>query len=368
MFLFVLSIIEILLKKFLFGIDNHFNILYNKYAQVFKDEQLCIGYSIWRKPLPRNKTIDYRLLLKVSKLYYEKALTQQEISERLTLSRPKVSRLLKQAEEAGVVKIHIISQPGVHTDLEDSLESKFGLKEAIVVEVSEPSSQIAVSREVGVAAAGYFSRAVSDPCVIGISWGTTLRAMVDALHAMDCHKSHVVQLIGGLGMPESEAHATYILRRLVAQIGSKLSILNVPGIVDNTSVKKAVLSDSHVREIFEMFAKIDIAFVGIGVPTPDSVVMRDGTILTQDEMKTLLNKGAIGDICLRYFDEKGIAIKSEVDDRVIGITLDELKKIDRVVGVTGGPHKEKVIHGALVGKLVNVLITDQLSAKKLLED
>jgi DNA-binding transcriptional regulator LsrR (DeoR family) len=267
-----------------------------------------------------------------------------------------------------VVKIYIIPQPGIHTDLEDALENKFGLKEAVVVDVGEPSSQNAVSREVGAAAADYFSRAVSDPCVIGISWGTTLRAMVDALHRMDCQNSQVVQLIGGLGMPESEAHATYILRRLVAQIGSKLSILNVPGIVDNTAVKKAVMSDSHVHEIFEMFPKIDIAFVGIGVPTPESVVMRDGTILSQDQMEMLMNKGAIGDICLRYFDEKGNAIQSEVDNRVIGITLEELKKIDRVVGVTGGPQKEKVIRAALVGELINVLITDHQSAKKILEN
>lgn len=318
--------------------------------------------------MPRNKTIDYRLLLKVSKLYYEKQLTQQEISERLKLSRPKVSRLLKQAEEVGVVKINIIPQPGIHTDLEDALENKYGLKEAVVVDVSEPATQIAVSREVGVAAADYFSRAVNDPCIIGISWGTTLRAMVDAVHAMDCHNSQVVQLIGGLGMPESEAHATYILRRLVAQIGSKLSILNVPGIVDNIGVKKAVLSDSHVRELFEMFAKIDIAFVGIGVPTPESVVMRDGTILTKDQMEMLMEKGAVGDICLRYFDDDGKSIQSDVDARVIGITLDELKKIDRVVGITGGPQKEKVIRAALIGKLINVLITDQQSAKKLIED
>ncbi len=318
--------------------------------------------------MPRNKTIDYRLLLKVSKLYYEKLLTQQEISERLKLSRPKVSRLLKQAEEVGVVKINIIPQPGIHTDLEDALENKYGLKEAVVVDVSEPATQIAVSREVGVAAADYFSRAVNDPCIIGISWGTTLRAMVDAVHAMDCHNSQVVQLIGGLGMPESEAHATYILRRLVAQIGSKLSILNVPGIVDNIGVKKAVLSDSHVRELFEMFAKIDIAFVGIGVPTPESVVMRDGTILTKDQMEMLMEKGAVGDICLRYFDENGKSIQSDVDDRVIGITLEELKKIDRVVGITGGPQKEKVIRAALIGKLINVLITDQQCAKKLIED
>ena len=318
--------------------------------------------------MPRNKTIDYRLLLKVSKLYYEKTLTQQEISERLNLSRPKVSRLLKQAEEAGVVKINIIPHPGVHTDLEDALENKFGLKEAVVVDAGEPSSQIASSREVGVAAADYFSRAVSDPCVIGISWGTSLRAMVDSLHAMDCQNSQIVQLIGGLGTPESEAHATYILRRLVALIGSRLSILNVPGIVDNPAVKKAVMSDSHVRDTFNMFPKIEIAFVGIGVPTPDSVVMRDGTILTKDQLEMLRKKGAIGDICLRYFDENGKSIPSEVDDRVVGITLDELKKIDRVVGVTGGPQKEKVIRAALLGKLINVLITDHHTAKKLIED
>jgi DNA-binding transcriptional regulator LsrR (DeoR family) len=85
-------------------------------------------------------------------------------------------------------------------------------------------------------------------------------------------------------------------------------------------------------------------------------------------MEMLMNKGAIGDICLRYFDKQGKSIQSEVDDRVVGITLDELKKIDRVVGVTGGPQKEKVIRAALFGELINVLITDQQCAKKLLED
>ncbi len=98
------------------------------------------------------------------------------------------------------------------------------------MDVSEPATQIAVSREVGVAAAEYFARAVNDPYIIGISWGTPLRAMVDAVHTIDCHKSQIVQLIGCLGMPESEAYATYILCRLVAQIGLKLSILNVPGL------------------------------------------------------------------------------------------------------------------------------------------
>jgi len=316
----------------------------------------------------RTKTIDYRLLLKVSKLYYEQGLTQFDISQKLNLSRPKISRLLKQAEETGIVKFSIVAQPGVHTELEEALEREFGLNEAVVVDVSEPNSQIAVSREVGAAAAEYFSRVVNDPCIIGISWGTTLRAMADAMHAQDCRHSELVQLIGGLGTPESEAHATYILRRMVTQIKSRLSILNVPGVVDTVAVKEAVLSDSHVRELFHTFSKIDIAFVGIGAPTPDSVVMRDGTILSENELNMVLEKGAVGDICLRFFSEKGEIIQSEIDERVIGITLEELKRIKQVVGVAGGPHKAKVIRAALVGKLVNVLITDHVCAKQILQD
>lgn len=318
--------------------------------------------------MPRKKEIDYRLLLKVSKLYYQKNLTQHEISQRLNLSRPKISRLLKQAEEVGVVKISIMPQPGIHTDLEEALEDKYGLKEAVVVEVSEPASQIAASREVGAAAADYFSRVVNDPCLIGVSWGTTLQAMADGLHAEDHHNSQVVQLIGGLGMPESEAHASYILRRVVSQTGSRLSILNVPGIVDTAEVKAAVMSDSHVREVFNLFREIDIAFVGIGAPTPDSVVMRDGTILDQAELDILLSKGAVGDICLRFFDESGAIVHSGIDERVIGITLEELKQINQVVGVAGGPQKDKVIHAALQGKLINILVTDHISAGKLLMD
>jgi len=318
--------------------------------------------------MPRRKSVDYRLLLKVSRLYYEREYTQQQISDRLNLSRPKVSRLLQQAEDVGVVKINIIPQPGVYTDLEDALEAKYGLKEAVVVGVSEPNSQIAVSREVGAAATGYFSRTTNSPCIIGISWGTTLRAMVEAMPAMDCHDSHVVQLTGGLGVPESEAHATYILQRLVAQTESKLSVLLVPGIVDSAEVKKVFLSDSHVQEVIRFFKKITVAYVGIGAPTLDSVVMRDGSIISQKELNILKSKGAVGDVCLRFFDTDGQAVHSEIDDRVMGISLEELKKIDRVVGVTGGPKKFGAIRAALKGKIINVLVTDHLSAKRVLED
>ena len=318
--------------------------------------------------MARTQTFDTRLLLKVSRYYYENELTQKEISQRLNLSRPKVSRLLTQAREMGLVKISVVPQPGFHTQLESQLEEQFGLDEAVVVEISETASQAAVSREIGMAASEYFERVVAQKSTVGISWGTTLRAMVDALSVQSLPNVHVVQLLGGLGAPESDAHVTYILRRLVHQTGSRLSMLNMPGIVDSTEIKDVLLEDSHVQEVFDLFSKIEIAFVGIGAPTSDSVVMRDGTIIRQPQLKSLMEKGAVGDVCLRFFDQNGRAVESDVDERVVGISFQEIQKIKQVVGLAGGPQKIAAIKGAMRAKLVNILITDHMTAAKLLKE
>lgn len=316
--------------------------------------------------MPRPKQDeDLRLLTKVSKLYYEENLTQDEIMERLQLSRSKVSRLLQRARERGIVKITVMSPPGLFPDLEAELESRYYLNEAIVVEARDPQSQTLVSRELGIAAANYLSRTLQDNDVIGISWGTTLSYMVAALQPRSVPNAHVVQIIGGLGPPESEVHATDLCRRLAQLLQCRLTLLPAPGIVDRVEAKEAILSDSHVRHAFDLFPRINVAYVGIGAPTPDSVIMRDGSILTWDELDNLLKKGAVGDIALRFFDAHGQPVISEVDQRVIGITLEQLRQIKRVVGVAGGPQKVDVLRGALRGRLINVLITDHATASRL---
>jgi DNA-binding transcriptional regulator LsrR (DeoR family) len=107
--------------------------------------------------------------------------------------------------------------------------------------------------------------------------------------------------------------------------------------------------------------------VGIGAPTLDSVVMRDGSILTEKDRDILLAKGAVGDIALRFFDFKGKPVISDIDERVIGITLEQLSKIKQVIGVGGGLQKEAAIRGALQGNYIHVLITDHITAKLLTE-
>ncbi|WP_448336157.1 sugar-binding transcriptional regulator [Bellilinea sp.] len=316
-------------------------------------------------PRPKQEE-DLRLLAKISKMYYEENLTQDEIMERLQLSRSKVSRLLNRAHERGIVKITIVPPPGLFSELESELERQYHLKEAVVVEVEESASQATVAREIGNAAAGYFLRTLQDNDVIGISWGTTLGEMVAALQPRSAPGAHIIQLIGGLGPPESEIHATDLCRRLAQLLRCKLTLLPAPGIVDRSEVKNMFLSDSHVNHAFSLFSSINVAYVGIGSPAPDSVIMRDGSILSWEEMNSLLKKGAVGDIALRFFDDMGHPIKNEIDERVIGISLEELRRIKRVVGVAGGPQKVNVIRGALRGGLINVLITDQMTAQQLL--
>jgi DNA-binding transcriptional regulator LsrR (DeoR family) len=116
-----------------------------------------------------------------------------------------------------------------------------------------------------------------------------------------------------------------------------------------------------------MFNHLETAFVGIGAPVSDSVLIRDSSILSRAELDSLLQKGVVGDIALRFFDAQGQPVQSEIDKRVIGITFEQLKHTRRVVGIAGGPEKFQAILGALRGKLINVLITDLKNAEKLLQ-
>ena len=317
--------------------------------------------------MPRkSKPTDQRLLTKISKLYYEQELTQQEIADRLHLSRPKVSRLLQEANAHGIVRITVSSPVGFHTDLEQELEKRFDLLEVVVVEVGDQSTQEVIVRNLGIAAAQYLQRTLIDGDVIGLSWGTTLSVMVNALSPMVTTNTHVVQIIGGLGPPEAEAHASDICRRFARLLDSKLTLIAAPGIVDTLETKQALLSDSHIRRAFDLFGAITMAFVGIGAPLPTSIVMRDGSIMSQDQLDHLLELGAVGDIGLRFFDACGQLIKSSLNDLVFGITLDQLKQVDRVVGVAGGLQKYQAVCAALRGSLINVLITDAPLANKLL--
>ncbi|MBI5960414.1 MAG: sugar-binding transcriptional regulator [Chloroflexi bacterium] len=316
---------------------------------------------------PNVKQLDLRLLIKISKLYYEQGLTQQQISDRLHLSRPKISRLLQQAHDHGLIQISVTTPPGSYTDLEQQLETQFDLREAVVVAVEAGASQEVIARELGLAAAQYLYRTLENNDVIGVSWGLTLNGMVNALRPFEAQNTQIVQIIGGLGAPEAEVHATDIAQRFARLLGGKLTLMPSPGVVQNAQAQIAMMSDRQVQRAFEMFSEITLAFVGIGVPRATSVVLRDGSIMSPEQLAHVLVLGAVGDICLRFFDADGLPVPSAFDPLVIGITLAQLQQIGRVIAVAGGRDKLAAVRGALRGRLIHVLITDDQLAGELVE-
>ncbi|NBC66407.1 MAG: winged helix-turn-helix transcriptional regulator [Bacteroidetes bacterium] len=318
--------------------------------------------------MPRPKDpIDVRLLSKISSMYYDQDCNQQEIADRLHLSRPKVSRMLKQAREQDIVQITVVTPNGNFVELEHALEEKYGMKEVILVESDEGMSANMIKRQVGSAAANYLHRTAHDGDVIGVTWGTTLQATVDSMQPTPIDNLHIVQALGGVGPPEAKAHAADISRRLSQLLNAKLTLLPAPGIVRSVQAKEVLMDDPQVKNTLNLFSKIDSLYVGIGALNTNPVLQGNSEEISESNSREIFNSKAIGDIALRFFDSKGKEVDTTLKDLVIGVSPDEMTEIDTVVGIAGGLEKAEVIHGALTGKNINVLISDSMTAEKVLE-
>lgn len=304
-----------------------------------------------------------KLLYKIARAYYEDELTQAEIGKRFGLSRIKISRLLQQAREEKIVQITVTPFQDPNTELEEQIETHYNLDEAVVVTPSFYDKET-IAHELGQASVDCLLRSLQGHETVAISWGTTLLAVVEALPSQYWPDMKIVQMLGGLGPPESETHATDLTRRMAQAFGAKPRLLPAPGIVNNQMVRDALLADPQIADTLALAANADIGLVGIGIPVPDSVVMQAGAILpTQAE--SLKQEGAVGDIALCFFDADGQPIEHEINNLLIGLTLDQIKSIPRVIAVAGGLPKLEVIRAALRGNLINVLVTDSRVAARL---
>ncbi len=306
-----------------------------------------------------------RLLYKISQAYYEEGLTQKEIGERFSLSRIKISRLLQRARDLQVVQITLNPPDPVHSELERNLEEKYRLDEAIVVtpDSYEPGE---IKRALGPAAVECLLRNLEKTDSVAVTWGSTIAAVVNALPVESWPDVYVVQCLGGMAGLDSPANTIDVTRRIAEKLGAKPLILPAPGLVTSKELRDALIKDATISEVLASAARCDVAIVGIGVPTLDGI-LGDQNVLGESEVARLRNNGAVGDICLRFYDADGLPVEDELNDRIIGLTLDQIKGIRRVIGVAGGEYKVDAIRVALTGGLVNVLVTDDLAARMLLD-
>lgn len=309
---------------------------------------------------------ELRLMAKIARLYHVQGIRQVEISQRLRIHQSTVSRMLRRAETAGIVRTTVSAPPGIHSEIEERLETVFRLKQAIVVETGVDEDQIA--RELGGAAAFLIESTVKGNEVIGIScWSHALLAMVNALQpARGGGGGKVVQILGGVGNPGVQSHATLLTQRLAHLLMATPVLLPAPGVVGSRAARNVLLSDRYVQQAFSLFPHLDIALVGIGALEPSKMLRSSGNFFGSQDLRVLSQAGAVGDICLQFFDAQGAPVRSAIGSRVIGMQLQELKQTPLVIAVAGGQRKVGAILGALRGGWINTLITDHGVAEALL--
>jgi len=273
---------------------------------------------------------------------------------------------LKRAQDEQIVRISLNPPVGLHADLERLLESTYGLKEAIVVESLPNEKQI--MRDLGAAAAYYLDTTLKPNEVIGISsWSATLLATVDAMTPMTKPiGAQVIQILGGVGTPTAESNAVYIVSRLAMLVQGRSILLPVPAVVSGLDTRHLYLQDPFVCETIDRFDSVTLALVGIGSVEPSDLLASSGNVFSPQELESLRSLGAVGDVCLRFFNAEGTPIRTPLNDRVIGIELEQLRKVKRSVGIAGGDRKLAAIRGAVRGGFVNVLITDLTTAQALI--
>jgi DNA-binding transcriptional regulator LsrR (DeoR family) len=304
------------------------------------------------------------LLVKVARMYYERRMRQQDIADALAISQAKVSRLLKEATERGIVRSIVDVPPGVHADLEEQLGLALGLRDVIVVETDGASD---VTPAIGSAAASYLSGTLKGGEVIGISsWSGSLLAAVNAMRTrVGRNSDRVIQMFGGVGSPESQLQATRLVTQLARVTGAEPVFMPAPAVVGHAKIQQALSGDPDVKAVAAQWDEITVSLVGIGTLEPSPLLARSGNAVTADEREELSRRGAVGDVCLRFFDGIGEPIDSSFDKRVIGMKPAALKKVPRRVGVAGGASKVEAIRAAAIGGWINVLITDSDTATQL---
>lgn len=296
-------------------------------------------------------------MIKVSELYYIHEMTQQEIANRLRISRVKVSRILTNAKKRGIIEININYPIGNCVKLEREFEKLFNLKEAIIISNKYKSREI-IYNEVTRIATKHLLQIIKNGDVLGVSWLGTLNQMSNYIKYTG-KKVDIVQMLGNEG--SNDVSRGKLIRKLSDAFNGKHYFLPAPAVVDNEKIKNTIMLDSSIAQVFEKMKGITVAIVGIGHGINESKFLTSG-YLRESDINFLRKSNSVGDICGRFFDENGYVNDTCFNRRVIGIDFEQLKKIPYVIGIVSGSNKAKAILGALRSGVLGVLITDENTA------
>lgn len=300
---------------------------------------------------------------RVSWYHYKEGLTQQQVADRVGLSRATVNKIISDARAKGMVRITIDSPLSPCLELENRLTETFGLEEAIVVPA--PGREDDTYFVVGQATGDYVSRTLGTGEVLGMTWGSTLHFAAQTLEPRTGAKNTVVSLSGGLS--KSTVINPYDNASMFARIlDAECYYMTAPMMVESRNVKDAMLASSSIAAVLDIAGKIDLALLTTVDLSPGSKSMEYG-VLTEELRTSLLNAGSVGNVCDHYIDANGVLVDHPVNDLTVSVPLDLVRRIPRRIIAGGGAYKADILRACLKAGICTVLITEEGAANALLE-
>lgn len=296
------------------------------------------------------------LIVKTAWYYYIENMTQQKISEKLGISRMKVIKLLEQARQTGVIQFRISQEKSQRLQVEQQLIETWGLQDAFVI--PSPPKEYDLNDTIAQAAAMYISERLSENAFINMGYGDTPSKVLNHLATMMDTPISVVSLTGGVNyyLPNTESSV----------FNAKLHLYPSPLFVSSKEMCEALKAEPCIQEIARMVNLANISVIGIGSMSEDATIIRNG-ILNKNDFLYLSMQGAVGDILTHFIDQDGNPVNSPIDERMISTSLDTLKQLNNVIGISGGCHKTEAIRAVLKGQYLDILITDEETALSLIK-
>jgi deoxyribonucleoside regulator len=303
------------------------------------------------------------LTVRVAELYYEEDRTQDEIGGMLGITRWKVGRLLTQAREQGIVRIQIVHPQARRGDLEKDVSERFGLSSVVVVSDADSADETAV--RVSRAAAEYLAGLRLDGATVGVSWGATVGGVASFLDEGWARNISVAQLNGGMSLTTTVDTAAATAVTIARKGGGSATLLPSPAILELAETRRLIEADRAVASVLDRARGADLLLYSAGVATAKSALVDSG-YLTPVDIESLVALGAVGDVVGRYISASGRIVDDALNDRTIGIGLDELRSHDRAVFVVAGEPKHAVALAVVANSLCSTLVTDESTARALL--
>ena len=300
-------------------------------------------------------------LINVAKLYYYGNLSQEQIAKTIGVSRPKVSRMLSMARELNIVEFHISDSAVLNEHIQQALQAHLKLSNVVIVPSGATLAH--TQQSAGAAAGAYLNSILRDGMYIGVSWGTTVDSVVRQFTpSRPINDVTVVQMLGGIRTQSFNIDSRDVALTLAKRLNSGYSLLQAPFLVSGGQVRDVLLSEPEFAAHFRLFKKLDVAIVGIGSGVPERSVPYKAGYISLEQSRALVEQGFATDICGSRIYRDGSIQKNILTDRIIGISLEQLKSVPDVVGVAVGEDKALSIIAAARGGFIKTLITDEVAA------